>query len=286
MGAALEAFDHRTLPATCGFLIAFQTPQTLQNASRRRWKKFLHLHGHWRSETAARRREIFARAAAFAGQPDTVQAEALLAVSLAKILKTLQAQLILESIEALFALHPDHDLFGSLAGAGTKLALRPLSQIGDDRDCFSDANALRSDAGTTPISFQSGQMHRVKLRHACAPPCTNGAIAAATSAHGRRPIISTAGRLARVTFPLSAAWDGAGSSSFGRCGRPALLSTKRSISKTSKTKPVTVPGSSNSPPPDFQPLCSLRLQLRQKIHVKPRDLLFERLLQMREFPLP
>ena len=38
-----------------------------------------------------------------------------------------------QRIEELFARHPDHDLFGSLPGAGPKIAPRLLSEIGDDR---------------------------------------------------------------------------------------------------------------------------------------------------------
>jgi hypothetical protein len=37
-----------------------------------------------------------------------------------------------QRIEALFKSHPDHDLFGSLPGAGPKFAPRLLSEIGDD----------------------------------------------------------------------------------------------------------------------------------------------------------
>jgi hypothetical protein len=41
-----------------------------------------------------------------------------------------------QRIEELFARHPDHDLFGSLPGAGPKIAPRLLSEIGDDRQRF------------------------------------------------------------------------------------------------------------------------------------------------------
>ena len=63
--------------------------------------------------------------------------------------------------------HPDKDLFGSLPGAAEKLAPRLLSEMGDDRQRFDDPHALQSYAGTAPVSFQSGQVHRVKLRRAC-----------------------------------------------------------------------------------------------------------------------
>jgi len=72
-----------------------------------------------------------------------------------------------KQIEKLFASHPDHDLFGSLPGAGPKIAPRLLSELGDDRNLFPDADSLRCYAGTAPVSYQSGQVLKVYLRRQC-----------------------------------------------------------------------------------------------------------------------
>jgi hypothetical protein len=55
-----------------------------------------------------------------------------LALTRARQLRVLQAQLddYRQQIEKLFAQHPDHDLFGSLPGAGPKLAPRLLAELG------------------------------------------------------------------------------------------------------------------------------------------------------------
>jgi transposase len=92
-----------------------------------------------------------------------------LALSLAKLLKALQLQLdeYREQIETLFKQHPDHDLFGSLPGAGQSLAPRLLGEIGGDPKRFLDTETLQCVAGTAPVSFQSGQIHRVHIRRAC-----------------------------------------------------------------------------------------------------------------------
>ncbi len=58
-------------------------------------------------------------------------------------------------------------MLGSLPRLGEKLAPRMLSERGDDRDRFQDHEALQCYAGTAPISFQSGQMHKVKIRRGC-----------------------------------------------------------------------------------------------------------------------
>jgi len=168
--AATEAFDDWTLPACWDFVIEFPTPQALVKAGRRRWEKFLHTHRLWRPETVSKRMEIFARADQFVGSPPIVQAKSQLALSLCKLLRTLQQQLdqYRKQIEALFAQHPDHDLFGSLPGAKQVLAPRLLAGIGSDPARYANQVAvLQAFAGTAPISFQSGQRHQVKMRWAC-----------------------------------------------------------------------------------------------------------------------
>ena len=76
------------------------------------------------------------------------------------LLFTVEQQLGLyrQRIEELFGRHPDHDLFGSLPGAGPKLAPRLLSEIGDDRQRFGDdAQALQCLAGTAPVTRRTGK---------------------------------------------------------------------------------------------------------------------------------
>jgi len=92
-----------------------------------------------------------------------------LAVSLARLLKALQLQLdqYRQQIEALFKQHPDHDLFGSLPGAAQTLAPRLLGEMGGNPQRFADTAALQCVAGTAPVSFQSGQIHRVHVRYQC-----------------------------------------------------------------------------------------------------------------------
>jgi len=167
--AALEAFDNWTKDYTWRFLESFPTPEKLESAGKRKWEKFLHAHKLWRPDTAPKRLEIFARAAAFTGSAAQTAAKSLLAVSCARVLQTLERQLLTyrAAIEALFAQHPDHDLFGSLPGAGPKLAPRLLAEIGDQRDRFEEPQSLQCHAGTAPITIQSGQILRHRLRHGC-----------------------------------------------------------------------------------------------------------------------
>jgi transposase len=144
-------------------------PQELKKAGKRQWEKFLHTHRLYRSSTYSKRLEIFGRATEFCGSQAVTNAKSILAVAVVKQLRVLEQQLRVyrDRIELLFREHPDHDLFGSLPGVGEKLGPRLLSECGDDRGRFEGHEALQSYAGTAPISFQSGQVHRVLFRRAC-----------------------------------------------------------------------------------------------------------------------
>ena len=166
---AEEAFDDWTSPHAWAFIVRFPTPQALAKAGRRQWEKFLHARKIARPETYARRLEIFERALEFVASEATTRAKSLLALARVRVLMTLEQQLTSyrARIERLFAEHPDHHLFGSLPGAGPKLAPRLLAEIGADRARFAEPQSLQCYAGTAPVSFQSGQIHKVQLRRQC-----------------------------------------------------------------------------------------------------------------------
>ena len=138
--AALEAFEDWTLPSAWAFVEAFPTPQALVSAGKRKWEKFLHTQHLARPQTYQKRMEIFARAAEFVSGQALTRAKSRLALARARMLRVLQSQIdsYRAEIEKLFAQHPDHDLFGSLPGAGPKIAPRLLGEIGSDRSRFED----------------------------------------------------------------------------------------------------------------------------------------------------
>jgi len=166
---ALESFNDWTYPYTWAFVRAFPTPVALRQAGRRKWEKFLHVHRLWRVQTSQRRLELFAQAEALPASAAVVAAKSLLAVSLATLLETLQRQLdeYRHRITDAFQSHPDHDVFGSLPGAGPKLAPRLLGGLGSRRELFPDSDSLMCWAGVSPVSFQSGQIRKAHLRRAC-----------------------------------------------------------------------------------------------------------------------
>jgi transposase len=167
--AALEAFEDWTAPFAWDFVIEFPTPQALVKAGQRRWEKFLHIHKLWRPQTAEDRLALFARADQFKASDPIVEAKSQLALSLCKLLRLLGQQLAQyrQQIESLFEEHPDHDLFGSLPGAKKVLAPRLLVAIGNDPNRYGSQEVLQCFAGTSPVSYQSGQIHKVHVRWAC-----------------------------------------------------------------------------------------------------------------------
>ena len=168
--AALQAFDDWTLRSAWAFVEAFPTPQALTAAGKRKWEKFLHTHKLYHRGNYQKRLKLFAQAEAFGASEATANAKSMLAVALAGQLRVLQNHLdkFRAQIEKLFAEHPDHDLFGSLPGAGGKLAPRLLAELGDDLERFDSPEALQCYVGTAPVSYQSGQIRKVYFRRGCA----------------------------------------------------------------------------------------------------------------------
>jgi len=166
---ALETFDDWTHPTAWAFVEAFPSALALTKAGKRKWDTFLHTHRLYRPQTYAQRIESLAKACDWKISPAVAAAKSLYAVARCQQLRVLQAQLdaYRARIEALFASHPDSDMFGSLPGAGPKLAPRLLSEIGSDRSEYPDAQGLQCMAGTAPVSYQSGQVHKVMLRRGC-----------------------------------------------------------------------------------------------------------------------
>jgi len=167
--AALELFDDWTMPCAWALISQFPTPVVLQSAGKRKWEKFLHTHRLWRQDTAPARLETCAHANALPASAAVVTAKSLLALTLVKVLHALQGQLdeYRRRITAVFTQHPDHDVFGSLPGAGEKIAPRLLGELGAVREVYPDADALCCQAGVSPVSFQSGQFDKARIRWAC-----------------------------------------------------------------------------------------------------------------------
>jgi transposase len=76
-------------------------------------------------------------------------------------------------ISRLFLRHPDSALFASLPRAGKRLAPRLLAGWGDDRERYLSAASVQALAGTSPVTYASGNYSRAHRRYACVKPLRN-----------------------------------------------------------------------------------------------------------------
>lgn len=166
---ALEAFDDWTSQGAWSFVERFPTAGALVKAGKRGWEKFLHAHQLYRKKTYEKRIATFLKADQWRANPALVEAKSFYVLGKCRQLRVLQSLLdeYRQRIESLFASHPDSALFGSLPGAGLKLAPRLLAEIGSDRSLYDTPLSLQCVAGTAPVSYQSGQMHKVYMRRNC-----------------------------------------------------------------------------------------------------------------------
>jgi transposase len=76
-------------------------------------------------------------------------------------------------IRRLFLQHPDSVIFSSLPRAGKRLAPRLLAGWGDDRERYESAASLQALAGTSPVTYASGNYSHAHRRYACVKPLRN-----------------------------------------------------------------------------------------------------------------
>lgn len=168
---ALGWFDDWTSPTSHDFIIRFPTPASLRAASKKSLVGFLKTHNIglsavWQSRISG---ALQNGAPAWPADAPVCAAKALLAVSTAKQLRTLDASLAeyRKRIEELFENHPDSGIFSSLPGAGKKLAPRLLSSFGDNRDKFTSPQSLQKISGVVPYKHRSGNANFDRFRYAC-----------------------------------------------------------------------------------------------------------------------
>ncbi|WP_369696703.1 transposase [Streptomyces sp. XD-27] len=66
--------------------------------------------------------------------------------------------------EEAFLSHPDAEIISSFPGLSVMSGARVLAEVGDDRERFADARALKAYAGAAPVTRASGRSHVVVAR--------------------------------------------------------------------------------------------------------------------------
>jgi len=166
---ALELFTSVDLPITLAFLEEFSTLEDAQTMSRSEWEQWLSNHRH--PQPASKARTIHNRLHQHDPNrdPATIRAESRFVQRSVRQLQTVLETLdeFEQRFEEILTQHPDGEIFKQLPGASTVLAARMLGEFGDNRQQYDSANDVQCEAGTAPVTIQSGQSKQVVMRQAC-----------------------------------------------------------------------------------------------------------------------
>jgi transposase len=169
--AALDAFlgkqNGLIRPDTRIILAAAPTPGRAAKLTITQLQAALHRAGRVRgvATEAARLKEVFR--GDYVRHPEAV--EDAMGLQLSALLLQLDAACraadqLAAAVEESFLQHPDAQILLSFPGLGVQLGARILAEVGDDRARFADARALKSYAGSAPVTRASGKKTYVGRR--------------------------------------------------------------------------------------------------------------------------
>jgi transposase len=156
-------------PIALAFLQRYPTPQSAQYLGEKRLQAFLVRHVYCGRRSA---KELLARLlSAPMGLVGEVEMDANgeLVRALVSVLEPLVAQIrrLTAAIEHAIAAHVDGPVFTSFPRAGQLNAAQIFAEIGDDRQRFTSAERLATEAGVAPVTYESGKRRGVGFRWAC-----------------------------------------------------------------------------------------------------------------------
>jgi transposase len=168
---AVGVFAELDSPIALRFLERFPTPDKAAWLAERRLAAWLQANGYCGRRSAAELLQRL-RSAPPGQRGPTAEAQAVVTLSLVRVLRTLVAEIAeLEAhIREQLVLHPDGPIFQSLPRAGTLRAAALLAEIGDCRARFPTPETLAALAGAVPSTRASGQHRVVTFRWACDKP--------------------------------------------------------------------------------------------------------------------
>jgi len=156
-------------PLATAFLLKWPTLMAVQKAKPATLKQFYYLQESRSQKLIEQRLNVVKQAVAVSDEPALNQSFAIRVQLVCR-----QLQDVVQTIKhyekqsaAIFAAHPDREIFASLPGAGPVLAPRLLASMGSERERFDSATKLQRYTGVAPVTKQSGKMHYVHRRYLC-----------------------------------------------------------------------------------------------------------------------
>ena len=164
----LELFDtlHRWI--ALAFITKYPTPESLNKLSIKKLKGFFKDNSYPHPDRVEKLYKIIKKEQ-LPVESLVIRSKSRLALALIAQLKPLMEQINFyqKEIDRLLAKHPDSSIFLSLPGTGNNLAGRILSEFGDNRSRYKDFNSVQCEAGTAPVTKESGNYRLVTFRRAC-----------------------------------------------------------------------------------------------------------------------
>jgi len=166
---ALELIGDLKTALACDFLKKWPTLQQLKKARRAQLRNFYYAHNCRSSKLIERRIAEIPRAVPLTEDGAIVSASQMMVQTLVEQLRVVIGNIekFDQEIKKVFAIHPDHQLYGSLPGAGPVLQPRMAAGMGTNRNRYETAAELQQFVGTAPVTRRSGKSRRVHWRTAC-----------------------------------------------------------------------------------------------------------------------
>lgn len=164
---SLQWFGGETSSSLRGFLRRWPTLEKLRRATYEEIAQTMREQRRRKIDAAAKELlQKIAIAVPLTCDAAIIEAYSMYAQSLVAIVETLDSQIVRydESIAALWADHPDRDVFNSLPGAGPVMAPRLAVAFGLDRSRYHDAEEVQCYSGIAPVTETSGRRIWVHAR--------------------------------------------------------------------------------------------------------------------------
>lgn len=165
----LKWFDDVTAPLVGALLERWPSLEQLQRAHDGTLRRFFHQHNCRSKERIQERIDAIRQAVPATTDADVLDAEAMAAHCLIKLIATLRANIaeLDERIAGAFAAHSEKALFDCLPGAAAALGPRLLVAFGTDRERFAQAHEMQCYSGIAPVTVASGHSEWIHFRWAC-----------------------------------------------------------------------------------------------------------------------
>jgi len=166
---ALSLFCKLGQQVSLNFLKKFDSPEAFEKLTKSKIKRFLSKNHYPGVEKKAEEVYHLSQEPQFNVEPSLASAKSLYMLTLVKQLETLLVSLetFEKEIEKLLNQHPDKDIFLSLPGSSTITSAKFISEFGDNRNRYKKISSVQAEAGTCPVTKQSGNQRFVYFRRAC-----------------------------------------------------------------------------------------------------------------------